>query len=101
MHVLATPSGVWPARSMLAETIMRVLRGRVRSGVGDFGRWIALFREHYRRLTGLTLYPGTLNVELSEEFTTPADAPRHAKQSPAGNVIGHHARVTDGILPPT
>jgi len=41
-----------------------ILRGRVRTGRGDFGKWIGRLQSHYREKTGLSLYPGTLNVEL-------------------------------------
>ena len=36
---------------------MRVLLGKVVSGVGDFARWIDELRDHYRRKTGLDLFP--------------------------------------------
>jgi riboflavin kinase len=53
-----------------------VLRGRVVSGMGDFGKWIATYREHYERKTGMRLYPGTLNVLLGTPFSFPPDAIR-------------------------
>ena len=48
-----------------------LLRGRVESGVGDFGAWIAKLQAHYERKTGMNLYPGTLNVRLSEPYVVP------------------------------
>ena len=55
---------------------MTVLEGRVVTGVGNFSYWIERLKEHYQRKTGLSLFPGTLNVELDVEYSVPADAPR-------------------------
>jgi riboflavin kinase, archaea type len=52
------------------------LRGIVRTGLGNFGFWIAKLEEHYRVKTGMTLFPGTLNLELAEPFRMPAHALR-------------------------
>src|SRR5438445_13586748 len=49
-----------------------LLRGKVENGVGDFGRWIEKLSGHYERKTGMKLYPGTLNIRLSEPYTIPA-----------------------------
>ncbi|MEM8713100.1 MAG: DUF120 domain-containing protein [Planctomycetota bacterium] len=49
-------------------------QGRVESGLGDAAHWIALLADHYRRLTGETLFPGTLNVRLDEEWWAPKGA---------------------------
>jgi riboflavin kinase len=53
-----------------------VLRGVVRSGLGNFGLWIARLQEYYRAKTGMTLFPGTLNLELAEPFRMPQGALR-------------------------
>src|SRR5215207_3910468 len=50
---------------------MRVLRGRVVTGVGNFSFWIEKLQEHYREKTGMRLFPGTLNIELDEPFELP------------------------------
>jgi riboflavin kinase len=55
---------------------MTILRGKVVSGAGDFGRWLALYVEHYERKTGMRLYPGTLNVLLEESFSCPPESMR-------------------------
>jgi len=47
------------------------LRGTVCTGLGDCGRWLTLLEDHYRRKTGMTLYPGSLNVELPEPYRVP------------------------------
>lgn len=55
---------------------MRVLRGKVESGVGDFAQWILKLNAYYERKTGLKLFPGTLNVRLSKPYTIPKDCLR-------------------------
>jgi CTP-dependent riboflavin kinase len=52
---------------------MKVVRGTVVSGRGDYAQWIALYQEHYRAKTGLTLFPGTLNLRLSHPYALPPD----------------------------
>ena len=53
-----------------------VLRGVVRSGLGDFGFWIAKLQEYYWAKTGMKMFPGTLNLELPEPFRVPSNALR-------------------------
>jgi riboflavin kinase, archaea type len=53
-----------------------VLSGVVRSGIGNFGFWLAKLQAHYRAKTGMTLFPGTLNLELAAPFRVPDDALR-------------------------
>ena len=55
---------------------MIVLTGRVVTGVGNFSYWIERLQEHYRRKTGASLFPGTLNVQLDEEYSVPSGALR-------------------------
>lgn len=50
-----------------------VLKGKVRSGMGNFAFWIAKLRDHYQHKTGLVLYPGTLNIELNAPFDFPEE----------------------------
>ena len=47
---------------------MRVLKGKVITGVGNFSFWIEKLQDHYRNKTGMKLFPGTLNVELDAPF---------------------------------
>lgn len=42
--------------------------GRVTSGKGDFGHWIAKLQDHYERLTGMRFFTGTLNVRLDQPY---------------------------------
>lgn len=51
---------------------MVVLTGKVVTGVGSFSYWIERLHEHYRRKTGMSLFPGTLNVLLEEGYSVPA-----------------------------
>jgi riboflavin kinase len=50
---------------------MKVLQGKVESGTGNFAQWILKLNAHYERKTGLTLFPGTLNVRLFESYSIP------------------------------
>jgi riboflavin kinase len=65
---------------------MRVLRGRVETGIGDFGRWIEKLDAHYERKTGMKLYPGTLNIRLAEPYSIPAGCIRLEAREYGGTV---------------
>lgn len=65
---------------------MRTVHGRVASGTGSFSYWIGKLHDHYLRKTGLRLFPGTLNVELEEDYALPADALRLDKNEYGGLV---------------
>lgn len=65
---------------------MRTIQGRVASGEGNFGFWIAKLQDHYERKTGLRLFPGTLNVLLDEEYELPSDCTRLDKSEYGGLV---------------
>ena len=45
-------------------------------GIGSFGYWIGVLRDHFKQKTGMMLYPGTLNLRLDEEYSLPADVIR-------------------------
>ncbi|MBV9925301.1 MAG: DUF120 domain-containing protein [Acidobacteria bacterium] len=66
-----------------------ILCGRVVSGFGNFAYWIEKLGEHYRRKTGLRLFPGTLNVELEEEYRIPPGALRLEGVEYGGDVTIH------------
>lgn len=55
---------------------MLILRGKVVSGMGNFSYWIDKLHEHYTRKTGMTLFPGTLNVQLDEPYSLPKQVTR-------------------------
>ena len=46
------------------------------SAVYNFGQWIDRLSSFYEQKTGLKFYPGTLNVELSSEYSLPANVIR-------------------------
>jgi riboflavin kinase len=55
---------------------MTTLHGKVVTGMGSFAFWIEKLADHYRRKTGMHLFPGTLNVQLEASYTVPPDALR-------------------------
>jgi riboflavin kinase len=66
---------------------MTLLRGIVRSGKGDFSFWLAKLESYYTQKTGMKLYPGTLNIHLSDAiFPTPKDSIRLEKEEYGGRV---------------
>jgi riboflavin kinase len=65
---------------------MTTLRGTVESGIGDFGRWIEKLDAHYERKTGMKLYPGTLNVRVTEPYVVPPGCIRLEGHEYAGSV---------------
>jgi len=65
---------------------MRVLKGKVVSGVGNFSFWIEKLRDHYLHKTGLRLFPGTLNIQLDEPFDLPQERARLEAQEYSGTV---------------
>jgi riboflavin kinase len=65
---------------------MIVLRGRVVTGAGSFSFWIAKLHDHYRSKTGMNLFPGTLNLQLDEEYRRPANFIRLEKEEYGGTV---------------
>lgn len=56
--------------------LMRILKGKVVTGVGNFAFWIEKLQDHYRHKTGLQLFPGTLNIQLDEPFDLPPERAR-------------------------
>jgi len=55
---------------------MQRLEGKVVSGLANFGQWIDRLSSFYEQKTGMKFYPGTLNVELSSEYSLPANVIR-------------------------
>jgi riboflavin kinase, archaea type len=62
------------------------LHGKVVSGRANFGQWIERLSDFYEKKTGMRLYPGTLNIELSAPFTLPADVIRLEAHEYGGSV---------------
>jgi len=82
--------------------MVRILRGSVVSGVGNFAYWIDKLRVHYHRKTNLWLFPGTLNVELAEPYELPSRVTRLEAAEYGGTVsvnivaceiLGHNAVI--------
>ena len=65
---------------------MRVLKGKVVTGVGNFSFWIEKLRDHYLHKTGLRLFPGTLNIQLDEPFELPRERARLEAEEYGGTV---------------
>lgn len=65
---------------------MKRLTGSVTSGVGDFGKWIALLQDHYQHKTGMELYPGTLNLRLQHPWRLPKNVIRLEAHEYGGRV---------------
>jgi len=65
---------------------MPVLRGRVVSGRSDFGNWIERLSSFYEEKTGMRLYPGTLNIELSVPYSLPSEVKRLEANEYGGSV---------------
>jgi riboflavin kinase len=65
---------------------MRVLKGKVVTGVGNFSFWVEKLQDHYRHKTGLQLFPGTLNIQLDEPFDLPRERARLEAREYGGTV---------------
>nr|AIA12116.1 protein of unknown function DUF120 [uncultured bacterium] len=65
---------------------MKMLTGKVVSGAGNFSQWIEKLKEPYQKKTGLQLFPGTLNVQLGEEYSIPPNAIRLEAEEYGGTV---------------
>ncbi len=64
-----------------------ILRGEIRTGVGNFSYWLDKLEPYYTRKTGMRLIPGTLNVHLiSGSYGTPTNALRLEKEEYRGRV---------------
>ena len=65
------------------------LKGRLESGFGRFSKQlttIPLLLEAYQRKTEMSLFPGTLNVRLTEAYSMPPGALRLEKEEYFGQV---------------
>jgi riboflavin kinase len=45
-----------------------ILKGKVKSGMGDLTQRMEQLESYYTQKTGLKLFPGSLNIELDEDF---------------------------------
>lgn len=65
---------------------MNRIRGKVVTGVANFGFWIERLSSFYEHKTGMRLYPGTLNLELSSEYSLPPNVIRLEANEYGGRV---------------
>lgn len=65
---------------------MRVLRGTVVSGMGNFSYWLEKLESFYTQKTGMRLFPGTLNLQLEQPYSLPAEVIRLEKEEYGGTV---------------
>ena len=63
-----------------------VLRGTVTTGTNNASYWINKLDDLYTLKTGMKLYPGTLNIELPEQFIPPSNVIRLEKEEHGGHV---------------
>jgi riboflavin kinase, archaea type len=64
-----------------------ILRGEIRTGVGNFAYWLHKLEPYYTRKTGMRLFPGTLNVHLTcGSYRTPTNPLRLEKEEYDGRV---------------
>lgn len=65
---------------------MRVLRGTVTSGLGNFSAWIDRLQDHYWQKPGMHLFPGTLNLQLAQPYSLPREVLRLEREEYGGTV---------------
>src|SRR6516165_3890159 len=87
LPILGPAEGLRPVSStaVVFMTMLR-LRGKVVSGLANFGQWIERLSSLYEQKTGMRFYPGTLNVELPSEYRLPADVIRLEAEEYGGRV---------------
>jgi len=66
---------------------MTLLRGKVVSGEGSYAYWIAKLQPYYRSKTGMTLFPGTLNVRLDHPYILPAECVIRLEKEEYGGLV--------------
>jgi riboflavin kinase, archaea type len=74
--------------------VIVIIGGVVETGIGDYGKWIALLQTQYEIKTGMMLYPGTLNVRLKEAFDLPGNCGRLETAEYGGTVSVNIAPCT-------
>jgi riboflavin kinase len=65
---------------------MPTLTGKVVSGIGNFSYWIEKLHDPYLRKTGMSFFPGTLNIELDEAWSVPERCMRLEGEEYGGTV---------------
>ena len=62
------------------------LTGKVISGMNSFSYWMEKLEAYYTEKTDVNLFPGTLNIELDEDFHLPPEVIRLEKEEYGGTV---------------
>jgi riboflavin kinase, archaea type len=65
---------------------MKIVKGKVVSGVMSFSYWMKKLEIYYAEKTGMNLFPGTLNVELDQAYRLPEKRIRLEKEEYGGAV---------------
>ena len=75
-----------------------VLSGNVTSGIGTAKMWVGKINGVFKNRTGITLFPGTLNIKLEEDYIVKPDwiitrrVWRHWKcTSPKMRIVGQNS----------
>ena len=63
-----------------------ILSGKVKSGMFSLSYWMDKLEKHYTEKAGMKLYPGSLNIELSEPYNLPSEVIRLEKEEYGGTV---------------
>lgn len=50
-----------------------ILRGNVTSGIGTAKMWVDKINSAFKNRTGITLFLGTLNIKLEEDYVVKPD----------------------------
>ena len=50
-----------------------ILKGTVTSGIGTAKMWVEKINNVFKNKTGITLFPGTLNIKLEENYIVQPD----------------------------
>src|SRR5262245_49583949 len=63
-----------------------ILTGKVQSGENNFSYWLTKLEPYYTAKTGMKLFPGTLNVHLSQPYELPSETICLRKEEYGGEV---------------
>ena len=63
-----------------------ILKGKVKSGMNNLSYWMERLETYYTEKTGIKLFPGSLNIELEEDFILPSEVIRLEKEEYGGTV---------------
>ena len=53
-----------------------ILVGKVKTGMNSLSYWMSILESYYTDKTGIKLFPGSLNIELTEPFHLPENTIR-------------------------